>query len=120
MMASMHCLNVAMVWWGKPVILHILLSKGRQVREYIAARSSHPLGIWTHIKGRDLGVQPLANVPSLEEGLSEAQMSMSQMELIRDVWYLDDEQLWEVLEALQTKMAQRDGSHLKWDHLREI
>ena len=34
---------------------------------------------------------------------------MSWMELAKDVWDLDDDQMFEMLEALQTKMAQREG-----------
>ena len=31
------------------------------------------------------------------------------MEVNRDVWDLDDDQLWEALDALQTEMAWREG-----------
>ena len=47
-----------------------------------------------------VSAQPLPSASSLEEGLLEAQMSTSQMELTRDVWDLNDDQLWEVLQAL--------------------
>ena len=40
MMTMMHHLTAAAVWWGRPIMLHILPPKGRQVREYIAMRSS--------------------------------------------------------------------------------
>ena len=49
-----------------------------------------------------MGIFPLSSMPSLDEGQSEAQA-----ELTREVWDLNDDQMWEVLEALQTKMAQR-------------
>ena len=58
MMATMHHLNVAIVWQGKSVILHTLPLKGRQVTEYMVARYSHPLGVQTHAQARGL-------VPSL-------------------------------------------------------
>ena len=32
------------------------------------------------------------------------------VELTRDVWNLNDDQLWEVLVALQTKIAQKEGA----------
>ena len=40
-------------------------------------------------------------MPSLDEG--------PQTELTRDVEDLNDDQLWEVLEALQMEMARREG-----------
>ena len=59
-------------------------------------------------------------MPSPDKGPSEAQASMSQAELTRDVWDLDNDQLQEVLGALQTKMALREGMHAYWGHFREI
>ena len=44
MMDMIHCLTAAKVWQGESIVLHILPLKGRQVREYIAKRSSHPSG----------------------------------------------------------------------------
>ena len=49
------------------------------------------------------------SMPSPDEG-PEAQTSMPQAYLTRDVWNLDSDQLQEVLEALQTVMAQREGA----------
>ena len=54
-----------------------------------------------------MGIQPFPSMSSLDEGPSEAQASMPQLKLTKDVWDLSDDQLWEVLEALQT--AQRKG-----------
>ena len=56
-----------------------------------------------------MGIQPLPSRPSLDEGPSEAQTSMPQMELTRDVWDPNDDQMQEVLEALQIKMTQEKG-----------
>ena len=44
---------------------------------------------------------PLPSKPSLD--------NRAQMELTRDVQDLDDDQLWEVLEALQMETARREG-----------
>ena len=86
MMATMCHLNVAMVWWGKPILLHVLTLRDRQVRECIAVRSNHPSGIWTHVQDWRVSAWPLLNKLGSEEGLLEVKMSTSQMELARDVW----------------------------------
>ena len=109
MMAVMYHLTMAKVWWGEPVMLHILPLQGRQVREYITMRSSHQSGAWIHVQGRGVGTWPLPRMPNLDKGLSEAQVPMPLEELSRDVWDLDNDQLWEVLEALQTEMAWREA-----------
>ena len=101
----MHHLTAATVWQGEPIVLCILLPKGRQVKEYVAVRSSCQYGAQRHVQGRAVGTQPLPSMPSLEKGLSEAQASMLQVEITRDVQDLDDNQLWEILEALKTEMA---------------
>ena len=116
----MCCLNAATAWWAGPIILHSLPPKGRQVREYITARGCHSSSAWAYTKGRAAGMQPLSNMPSSEEGLSEAQVSMSQTEPMREVWDLDVDQLHEVLGALQTGMIQRMKVTLWWGHLGEI
>ena len=49
-MMAMTChLTAAKVWWGEPIILHILPLKDRQVREYIAKRSIYPSGAWMYM-----------------------------------------------------------------------
>ena len=48
-----------------------------------------------------MGAQPLPSKPQLDDG--------PRQEVTRDVWDLDDDQLWEVLEALQMKTARREG-----------
>ena len=53
---------------------------------------------------------PRLRMPSLDEGPSEAQASLPQPELTMDAKDLDDNQLWEVLEDLKTKTAQREGA----------
>ena len=105
MMAMTHHLMATKVWWDKPIMLCILPPKGRQVRKYIAKKGSHPSGTQTHMQGRGVGIQPL---PSPEEGLSKVQTSMSQAQPTRDVWDLDNDQLQQVLKALQIKMAKRE------------
>ena len=45
MLATMYHLTVAMVWHNKPIKLHILPLKSRQVKEYVAMRGSYPSGI---------------------------------------------------------------------------
>ena len=72
------------------------------------------------MQGRGVSVQPLPSVPSPDEEPSEAQASIPQVELTRDIWDLNNDQLWEVLETLQTKVAQREGQHPYWHHPGEI
>ena len=48
--------------------------------------------------------QPLPSEPNPDDG--------PHMELTRDVWDLDDDQLWEMLEALQMETARRKGAAL--------
>ena len=45
---------------------------------------------------------PLPSKPNVDDG--------PQTELTRDIQDLDDDQLWEVLEALQTETARREGT----------
>ena len=85
MIATMHYLTAAMVWWGEPIRFCILPTKGRHVRDYITMRGSCPSGTQTHVQGRREAIQSLLRVPSLDEELSEAQASMPQAELTRDV-----------------------------------
>ena len=51
LMAAAHHLTAAMVLWGKPLKLCILPQKGRQVKDYIAVRSSYPSSAQTHVQG---------------------------------------------------------------------
>ena len=108
MMAMMHSITTAMVWGGEPIVLCILPPKGRQVREYIATRGSHPSGAQTHVQGRGDSIWPLPTVPSLGKWLLEAQASMPWVELTRDAQDLNSDQLQVAPEALQTEMAQRE------------
>ena len=110
MMAMMCCLTAAKICWDEPIMLCILPHKGRQVREYVTMRSSSPSVTQTNVQGWRVGIWPLSNLPSQDKGPSEAQASMPQAELTRDVKDLGEDQLQEVLEVLQTEMAQRDGA----------
>ena len=60
-----------------------------------------------HMQGRGMGIQPLPSAPSPDEEPLETQASMPQVELTRDVQDLNNDQLQEVLEALQIEMAWR-------------
>ena len=51
---------------------------------------------------------------------AETQASTPQAELTMHVWDLNKNQLWEVLEALQPKTAQREGTAPYWGCPREI
>ena len=73
-----------------------------QVRDYIAARSSHPSGTQVPAQGGEVETQALPSEPSLDDG--------SQRELIQDIGDLDNDQLWEVLEALHMEIARREGA----------
>ena len=119
MMAVACHLMAVTVWWGEPVVLCILPQRSRQVREYITKRSSHPSGALKHMWCGGVGIQPLPSMPSRDEGLSEAQALMPQVELTRDVWDLNNDQLWEALEVLLIKMAWREGQLLgsPWGNL---
>ena len=55
MMAIMHHLIVATVWHGKPIVLHIWPLNTKQVRDYIAVRSSPPSG--ASVQAPDEGVE---------------------------------------------------------------
>ena len=77
---------------------------GMQVRDYIVARSSHPSGAWMPLQGRGW-------IPDLSP-VTPTQMMGPR--LTRDAWDLDDDQLQEVLEALQMETARREGSTPTW------
>ena len=68
-------------------------------------RISHQSGTQMHVQGSGVGTLSLMSMPSLDEGPLEAQTSIPCVELTMIVWDLDDDQLWEVLEALQTETA---------------
>ena len=70
------------------------------------------------MQGRRVGIWPFPSMPNLDKGPLEAQTSMPQAELTRDVWDLDDDQLWEALEALQVKVSRGRGLHPYWGHPR--
>ena len=106
----MYHLTVATVWWGEPIMLFILPPQDRKLRQYVTVKSSHQSGTPTHVQGGGVGTQPLPSMPSLDKGLLEAQTPMSQEELTRDVQDLDDDELWELLEALQTETTRREGT----------
>ena len=107
MMAAMHCLTAAMVWHGEPIKLHILPLKGRQERDYITVSSSAHL-VLKHMFRMGVDTQPLSSVPNLDNG--------PWMELTRDVWDLDNDQLWEMLEALQMETARGRRWHPHMGH----
>ena len=110
MMAALHHLTTVKVWQGKPIVLHILPLEARQVREYVARRSIHSSGTHKHVQIRGVGIWPLPSMPSQDKRLSEAQASMPQVELTWDVWDLNDNQLQEAVEALQTKTDWSEGA----------
>ena len=58
MMATMHCLTAAKVWWGELAMPHIIPLKGGQVSKYIAKRGSCPSGAQMHIQGGGVGIEP--------------------------------------------------------------
>ena len=77
-----------------------------QVRNYIAARSSHPSGVQVPAQGGTVETGPLPSKPHLDNG--------PQTELTRDLLDLDYDQLWELLEAVQLEAARREGPHPIW------
>ena len=80
------------------------------MREYVTKRDHHPSGAGTPMQSRGVSIWPLSSVPSPDKEPLEAQAPVPQAKLTRDVWDLDNDQLWEVLETLQTKLAQREGA----------
>ena len=71
-----------------------------QVRDYIAARSSHPSGTHLLTQGGDMKTQPLPSKPHLDNG--------PQPELTRDIWDLDYDQLCGLLKAFLMEIARRE------------
>ena len=51
MIATLHHLAASMVWCGNAIKLHIKSLMSMQVRDYIAARSSHFSGAWMPVIG---------------------------------------------------------------------
>ena len=78
------------------------------------------------MQSRGVGICSLSSMPSPEKGLAETQASIPQAELTRDVWDLNNEQLWKVLEALQTKLLSKpnwprgEGMHFYQGHPRKF
>ena len=65
-----------------------------QVRNYIATQSSHPSGTKVPVQGEGMDGQPLPSEPHLD--------NRSWTDLAtRDLWDLDDDQLWEALAAIK-------------------
>ena len=94
-MIAMLChFAVAMNWHGEPVKFPIWPLMPMQVRNYIAAQSSHLSGTQAPVQGEGMDAQPLPSKPHLDNG--------PWMDLAtRDLWDLDSNQLWEALEAIQ-------------------
>ena len=64
-MASSHWLAVAMVWCGNPTVLCIWPLSAKQVRDYVDAGSSHPLGISVQALLDGMEFQPPPAHPTL-------------------------------------------------------
>ena len=103
LMALLHCFAAAMGWCWKPVKLCIQPQTSMQVRNYIAARSSCPCGAQSPAPGGQVETWPLHSKPYLDNGC--------QMEQTRDLQDLDDDLLWEMLQAVQLEAARREGLH---------
>ena len=72
-----------------------------QVRDYIATWNSHPSCVQVPVQGEGVDTQPLSSKPHLDNG--------PQVELItRDLQDLDNDQLQEVLEAVQFETARQE------------
>ena len=103
MLAASSHFAVATTWCSKPVRLCIWSPMTMQVRDYLAAWSSHLSGTHMPIKGEGVDTQPLPSEPHLDNG--------PQMELTtRDLWDLDNDQLQEALEVVQFKTARKEGA----------
>ena len=101
-----------MFWHGEPVKLLILPFQwvGRWGSTLLQGAVTH--WVLKYILRVGVDMWPLPTMPSQDNG--------PQMELTRDVWNLDDDQLWEVLEALQMEIARKEGWHPHTGHLKEI
>ena len=84
-----------------------------QVRDYIPARSSHPSDAWVPVQGEGVDTQSLPCEPQLDDG---PWMKLT----TRDLGDLDDDQLLEVLEAVQLKTARRVGATPHTGHPRAV
>ena len=74
-----------------------------QVRNYIFVQSSWPSIGSAPVQGEGMDAWPLPSEFHLDNG--------PQMDLAtRDLWDLDDDQLWEVLEVIQLETARREGA----------
>ena len=90
------------VWCSDPIVLCIRSASTKQVRDYIAVRSSHHSGASAQAPDEGMETQPPPSELSRDDGL--------QMTLAKDIQELDDDQLLEVLEAIQFEMARREGA----------
>ena len=99
------CCGHGLVWhaWQAPY----LASNDHAVSDYIATQSSHPVALG-HLSRVRVGYPTPPSEPHLDNG--------PQMELTRDLWNLDDDQLWEVLEAGQLKAARKEGAATHMGH----
>ena len=101
LMATICHFTVATVWCGKPEKLCIwpLMSACEKLH---CCKEKSPLWCASACLGGEMETQPLPSEPHLDNG--------PQTELTRDLWDLDDDQLWEVLEAVQLEAARREGA----------
>ena len=101
MMAASQQFATAMIWSDKLVWLHIWPPTTMQVRDYIAATSSHPSGALAPAQGEEVETQPSPNEPHPN--------AEPQSDLTQDIWELWLDQLWEVLRALHMEIVRGRG-----------
>ena len=105
-MATPHHLTAAMVWQGDPIIICILCLKGKQVREYVAMRSSHQSGTQMHVQGGSGYLAPPWHAqPGWRAVINPGIQAPGGTK--QDVWDLDDDQLGEVLRFSKPKLLKR-------------
>ena len=102
MMVASQCFAAAMTWHGELVWLCIWPPMTMQVRDYIAATSSHPSGTPVLAHGEEVETHPSPSMlyPDTEPWL----------DLTSYICELDLDQLWVMLRALLIEIAGREGA----------
>ena len=101
---------MATVWHGSLIVFQTWLLSTKQVMDYIATRANCPFGTSMQVPDEGVEFQPPSVNPAQTMGLWRT--------LTRDIWEPNNDQLWEVLEAIQFETARREGHHPCMGHPR--
>ena len=103
-MAALQCFAVVMTWHIEMVQLHIWPPMTAQVKDYMAATSSHPSGALAPVQGEKVETQPSPSKPLPNDE--------PQPDLTQDIRELCLDQVWEELGPLHMEIARREGPPL--------